>query len=678
MAAESNVGARLFLIGKDATLAGLKEITAATARLNAEIAAGAKASRTAAAGMGEEDAALTALAARQDLYKANLLESTAATNALAKVGKTAFFGLAAAGAVWGYESIRWAQNYQTQLVRLRTQAGLTVSSMNAIGKAAMANAASLGTTPTAYLTAAYHPASTGMGVRETIAITNNAAKLAAIGGAPIEDTTNALTGIMKSYNSKPGQAERTAALLNAAVGAGNMRFSDLNSALASGIASTSKTFGISQTSFLGALAFMTDRGVPASQAGTHLRMSEALLGAPSGEATKILTAAGLSSSAAASDSNAMAQMLQSAGVTTTQLSSALRNNAGGGGIANALGLLHRTLSGSGLSPEMQAATISRAFGGGRMGSTIAMMYNNVPGLAAKTGQIDKNGTNAKLTADWNAETKTLDFQLKKLGGTVETLGTQFGLVLIPPLTEGLKLLSSMIGFLDRNKGVAIALGGAITGVLVPAIGLYLYRALLSSGGAIRSVIRGYGQLISGQTAEQVSLARTDGALGTTTLATERLGAADAGLAGTSRTAGGMGSRLLTAGGYALGGVIAGGLIRGKNGATDNPRASRSNQLRTFGGDVAEGAGLGAAVGSIVPGVGTLLGAGIGATGGAVYAEHRQIGHAITSGWDDLFGHGTSSNNAKPLNLRVENHVYLNNKEITKGVQTRTKAVAART
>ena len=40
MAAESNVGARLFLIGKDGVLAGLKEITAATAKLNAEVAAG--------------------------------------------------------------------------------------------------------------------------------------------------------------------------------------------------------------------------------------------------------------------------------------------------------------------------------------------------------------------------------------------------------------------------------------------------------------------------------------------------------------------------------------------------------------------------------------------------------------------------------------------------------------
>jgi len=696
MGAESNVGARLFLIGKDGALAGLNEITAATARLNAEIAKGGTASKAAAAGSAAQMTGLRSLGVEMDAYQTNLLRVNAETAAVAKVGKAAFFTLAAAGAVWGYESIKWAQNYQTQLVRLRTQAGLTVTAMNAIGRAAMNNAAALGTTPTAYLQAAYHPASAGMNTATTIQITNYAAKEAAISGAPLEDTANSITGVMKSYGFGAGQTGSTTAKLNAIVGAGNMRFADLNAALASGVAASANTFGVGLTSLGGALAFMTDRGVPAAQAGTHLRMALALLGAPSGEATKLLTAAGMASTTAASSTSAMSQMLQQAGVSTTQLSTALRDNSGQGGIFNALALLKKQLTQGGLSPEMQAAMISRSFGGGRMGTTIEMMYNNVGGLGAKSTQIDKNSTNKKFTQDWNAETKTLDFSLKQLGGTIHTLGTSMGTALIPPLVIGLKLFTGILGVIGQNKVAAGGLALVITALLVPAIGVYLKRSLLSAGGSINTVIAGYKRLLSSQTEEQVALARTDIALNSTTAATERLAVADGALTGASTTAaagaarggaggllgagGGLGGKLLGGLGLAVGGWMVGDMIQHGNGSTITNGHSKLQNLESLGGDMAKGAGIGALLGNVIPipGVGAGLGAVVGATGGAIYADRHQIGHQLTRGWDDLFGGGSSSNNPKPLQVRVDNHVYLDGKEVTKAVTKTTKATTART
>ncbi len=496
-----------------------------------------------------------------DLYQANLVETSAATTALASVGKKAFFGLAAAGAAWTYESIKWAQNYQSALVQLRTQAGLTVTAMNAIGKAAMANAASLGISPTAYLQAAYHPASTGYGVAQTIAITNYGAKLAAIGGASPEDTVNSLTSTMKAYGFGKNQTEHTAALLNAIVGSGNMHWSDLNAALNSGVASTAKTFGVSLGSLGGALARLTDLGTPAAQAGTRLRMAMALLGAPTQESDKLLTAAGLDTTSATAASGAMASALVAAGLTTTQLSSALRNNSGAGGIYNALELLHKQLSG--MSPEAQSALLSRAFGGGRMGTSIMQLYSNLPALQAKSGQIAGGSTNKKFMDDWVATTKTLRFQLHSLEGELETLGTQFGTVVLPPLTKVVEGFTDLLKFLDQNKAIAVALGGVITAVLAPAIGVYLYRSLLSSGGAIRTVIQGYAQLITGQTAEQAALAKTDASLATNTTALRVNAAAasgddaallggGAGLSGVGIGAGGLlGAAVLGAGIYGL-------------------------------------------------------------------------------------------------------------------------------
>ena len=223
---------------------------------------------------------LEKLGATMDLYQANLSATKAETAALASVGKKSFLGLTAALAVWGYESTKWAREYQTQLTLLRTQAGLTVRAMNAIGAAAKANSASLGVNATTYVQAAYHPASNEHECQRDGR--RHQRSDAARGHRPSEP---------RGHHQRPDGCHQVLqhasqwsrghrALLNAIVGAGNMHYSDLNSALASGVANTSKTFGVSLSSLGSALAYMTDRGLPAAQAGTHLRMFETLLGAP--------------------------------------------------------------------------------------------------------------------------------------------------------------------------------------------------------------------------------------------------------------------------------------------------------------------------------------------------------------------------------------------------------------
>ncbi|MGH3265544.1 MAG: phage tail tape measure protein, partial [Trebonia sp.] len=524
---EGNVGLRLLIIGKDGMLAGLREVKAATAALNAEIRAGAGASKGAAAASDAQMAGLVRLQAQMDLYRANLAAVNAETAAMARVGKVAFFTMAAAGAAWGYESVKWAQQYQTALVQLRTQAGLTVHAMNAIGAAAKANAAGLGMGPTAYLQTAYWPASAGFSTRETIAIASAAGKLAAIGKSPVETTSRAMTGIMKSYNLPKSQVTRVAARLDAIIGSGAMHAATLNAALASGVAATAKTFGVSLTSLGGALAFMTDRGVPAAQAGTHLRMTLSLLGAPSKRAATYLKLAGMSTATITSSTNSLSQMLQEAGVTSTQLSKALRTEKGKGGIYNALHLLKQHLTAAGLTEQMQSALIARSFGGGRMGSTIMMMYNTVASLGAKTTKIDRTSSQKFFATKWKRTQGTFDFQLHKFEGTIETLGTTFGTKLLPPLTKALSMMTSFVDFMGKHKGVVIGLASAFTMILVPAIGVYLKRALLGADGAIMTVLRGYRRLLTGQSEEDAALRRTQRQLAMTTGETDALAAADA-------------------------------------------------------------------------------------------------------------------------------------------------------
>jgi TP901 family phage tail tape measure protein len=514
MAAESNVGLRLLLIGKDGILTGLREVQAAVRTTNADIAAGGKASKVAAAGYAEQEAGLVSLGAKMDIYEASLARTAAQTDAVARLGKVAFFTIAAAAATAGYESIKWATQYQNALTRLSTQAGQTASAVASIGSAAMKNAAYLNVSPAAYLQAAYHPASTGFSPANTIAITNAAIKLADIGGASPEDTVNTVTGLARIYGlSKKTPASSYADFANAMIGAGNLTATGLNSAIGTGAFETAKSFGVSKESMGGLIAYLTDRTIGPAQAGTRARMFVSLLGAPSAAAIKAETAAGMSQTSAKNLRSSVYSQLTSMGLTTTDMQYALHDNKGGGGIVNAMKLLKSHMSASGMDQEAQGAFIAKIFGGARTGSTAETAYENLGGLSQKTGQILKNEGAKKSMEDWIKYTQTLDYQVGRLGKTFETMGTEFGTLIRGPLKDGVKDLTDLLGIFDKNKWAVGALGGAITLVLVPAIGVYLKRALLSEKGALMTVVDWYKKLIASQLAQRTSLGETDAALG---------------------------------------------------------------------------------------------------------------------------------------------------------------------
>jgi TP901 family phage tail tape measure protein len=534
VASESNVGLRILIIGKDGALAAMRELQASSAKLNATIADGGAASKVAAAGMAEQGAGLEALSAKMDLYQASLARTAAQTEAVSKLGKVAFFTIAAVASTAAYESIKWAAQYQTALTRLQTQAGQTASAVGAIGKAAMANAAALNISPTAYLQAAYHPASTGFSPINTIAITNAAAKLAGISGANVEDTVNTVTGLAKIYGvSKKTPASSYAAFANAMIGAGNLTGTGLNAAIGTGAFETGKSFGISKESMGGLIAYLTDRTIAPAQAGTRSRMFVSLLGAPSAAAIKAEVAAGMSQTSAKNLQSSVYSQMAAMGLTTTDMQYALHDNKGGGGIVNAMLLLKQHMKASGMDEEAQGAFISKIFGGARTGSTAEAAFQNIAGLSQKTSQISKNDTNTKFMKDWITYTGTLDYNVGKLGKTFETMGTQFGGVIRGPLTDGVKALTDLLGIVSRNKVAITVLAGAVTAILVPAMGVYLKGALLSTNGAIMTTIGGYKKLLGMQTAEDAGLVTNDAALATNT--------ADLAVNDAARTAGSAGA-----------------------------------------------------------------------------------------------------------------------------------------
>lgn len=338
---------------------------------------------------------------------------------IARVGKAvAVAGAAiAAGAVAiGAESVKAAVDFQASMEKIHTQAGASQKSVDSLSKSVLDLGTYAEQSPQQLADALYHLKSVGLDDADAMKALKTASDLAAVGGANLEDTTNALAGAWRSGIKGAESFGKTASTVNAIIGAGNMRMEDFTAAIGTGILPAAKTFGVSLQSVGAALALMTDEGVPAEDAATRLRMSLSLLGAPSAAADKVLKSIGLSG---------------------LQLADAMR---GPSGLIGAIALLKKHLDDSKLSASQQAAVLSTAFGGGRSSSAILTMVNNLDVLEKKQKQI--NDTTGNYGAAVQAQRKTAQAQFALLKSDLDVLGVRIGSALLPPVTKFVGWLAS--------------------------------------------------------------------------------------------------------------------------------------------------------------------------------------------------------------------------------------------
>lgn len=345
---------------------------------------------------------------------ATRLERT--VSAAGKAVVVAGAAMAAGAVVVGAESVKMGVQFQASMEKIHTLAGASQGSVDSLTKSVLKMAPATQQGPEQLSEALYHLKSVGMDNADAMKALKQASDLAAVGGANLEDTTNALAGAWRSGIKGAQSFSQTAATVNAIIGAGNMQMSDFTAAMGTGILPAAKTFGVSLSSVGSALALMTDEGVPATDAATRLRMSLSLMGAPSHAAEKALSSIGL---------------------TGTQLATAMR---GPQGLVGAVQMLHDHLKNSGLSAVEAAQVISHAFGGGRSSSAIMTMLNNLDVLEKKQRQINK--TMGNFGGAVAAQRKTAQAQFKLLESGLDTLFIKLGLVLLPPVTAFVRYLSS--------------------------------------------------------------------------------------------------------------------------------------------------------------------------------------------------------------------------------------------
>jgi TP901 family phage tail tape measure protein len=334
---------------------------------------------------------------------------------LAKTVTLAGGALAGGLAVGLGESAKKAVEFQSEMKKVQTQAGGTARDVAVLSKGILQLGKTSEQGPQQLADAMYHLKSVGLDNVSAMKDLKAASDLAALGGSNLEDTTNALAGAWRSGIKGAGDFSTAAATVNAIIGAGNMRMEDFVAAIGTGILPSAKSFGLSLKQVGGALALMTDEGIPAVDAATRLRMSFSLLGAPSAAADK---------------------QLKKIGLNGLDLAKAMR---GPQGLIGAVSLLRDHLDKSGLSAERQSQILSRAFGGGRSSSGILTLLNNLDVLRKKQDQV--NSSMGKYGPAVAAQRKTAGAQLKILESNLDVFAIKIGMKLLPPITSFVSYLN---------------------------------------------------------------------------------------------------------------------------------------------------------------------------------------------------------------------------------------------
>ena len=324
---------------------------------------------------------------------------------VAKAGAVLGTGLAVSLAVSADKAVK----FQAEMLKISTQAGATTKDVAVLSKQVLDLGKSTQQGPEALSASLYHLKSVGMDNVEAMKALKTSSDLAAVGGADLEATTNALAGAWRTGIRGATDFGQAAATVNAIIGAGNMSMEDLTAALGTGILPTAKTFGLTFSQVGAALALFTDEGVDSASAATRLRMSISLLAAPSKAAEKQLAKIGL---------------------TGTMLGEAMRSKDG---IIGAITLLSDHLKKSGLDATHQAALLSRAFGGGKSSSAILSMVNNLDVLEKK--QIQVNSSMGKYGPAVAAQRKTVAAQLSLIKSNLDVFAIEAGNKLLPPITS---------------------------------------------------------------------------------------------------------------------------------------------------------------------------------------------------------------------------------------------------
>jgi TP901 family phage tail tape measure protein len=398
-----------------------------------------------AAAAARESTALSLSAAKESQFARGF--GTRA-GGMAALGSTSFLIGAGLGiAIRGLT--KEAAGFEAEMRLVQTQAGASAKEVDVMTDAVKRLSVQVGTTPEDLAKGLFHIESAGLRGAKALRSLRIAAEGAKVGHADLESVTNALVAAYSSGIKGAGNFAHTMGVLNAVVGAGNMRMEDLASAMSTGILPVAKTMGVSIQEVGAALATMTVRGVPAVEAATRLRMTMSLMAAPTKKAT---------------------DALGSIGLTQRKLADDMREH----GLLFALRDLQAHLQASGKDATEQGQVISAAFGGGRTSGTIRTLLTSLDDVDKRLQQVGR--TSGDFGKSWQKTTEETAFRFDRFRAAVHLAGISIGEALAPSLAAASAAIAKFLAHAEKTGQLQRWTEEAASGVrsLARAIGEALH------------------------------------------------------------------------------------------------------------------------------------------------------------------------------------------------------------
>lgn len=213
------------------------------------------------AGMAEASGSVRRFGAANQEAAAASREASAASGRFGIVtglARKAVLGLGGAVAIAGFEGTKMSINFERQMEMIHTQAGASQGEVKKLTGSVLDLAKVTPQGPEQLAQALFRIEGVGLRGKKAMAALRASADLAAVGNAKVEDTAKSLAQAWFVGIKGAGSFSDTVAQMNATIGSGDMRLSQLVDALGTGFLASSKQAGLSMQDTTAAMAVFGD------------------------------------------------------------------------------------------------------------------------------------------------------------------------------------------------------------------------------------------------------------------------------------------------------------------------------------------------------------------------------------------------------------------------------------
>lgn len=353
----------------------------------------------------------------------------------------------------GVATADMAQKFNASMEMIHTQAGATQREVNGASQAILnlAKSGQVAAGPDELSKALYRLESAGLRGKAALDAVTQAAQLAAVGQANVEDTAKALSQVWFTGIRGAGSFKDTVAQLNATVGAGDMRLQDLVDSLGTGVLSAARLAGLTLKDVTGAIAVFGDQTKNVSGFTTQFATALHFLTNPTQKADGAL---------------------KSMHMTSMQLNDDLHKP---NGLVTALKDLkdHLDQLPGGLHGPKAAQILGDILPGGR-GRVLEVLLDQLDRLQGKIKQIA--GTTSQYSSDVAATQRTDAFKIHAAWAQLQADAIEFGDKVLPDLMKAggtviqdVEKVTSAFMALPPGAQKAIVTGGLIVAGIGPAL-----------------------------------------------------------------------------------------------------------------------------------------------------------------------------------------------------------------